>query len=63
MMQRAIAILVLTFVAVLWTVAACMSIIPSHERGIDPLTFDTCAEDDPCWDCETMGNLICGPRP
>ena len=20
-----------------------------------------CQEDDPCWDCETMGNRICGP--
>lgn len=20
-----------------------------------------CVEDEPCWDCETMGNLICGP--
>ena len=19
-----------------------------------------CQEDDPCWDCSTMGNLICG---
>lgn len=22
-----------------------------------------CAEDDPCWDCETMGNRRCGPPP
>jgi hypothetical protein len=21
-----------------------------------------CQEDDPCWDCETMGNRICGPN-
>lgn len=21
-----------------------------------------CAEDEPCWDCETMGNRICGPN-
>lgn len=20
-----------------------------------------CAEDDPCWDCHTMGNRRCGP--
>jgi hypothetical protein len=20
-----------------------------------------CEEDQPCWDCATMGNLICGP--
>ncbi len=22
-----------------------------------------CQEDEPCWDCHTMGNLICGPIP
>lgn len=22
-----------------------------------------CHEDDPCWDCSTMGNLRCGPLP
>jgi hypothetical protein len=22
-----------------------------------------CQEDQPCWDCETMGNRICGPLP
>lgn len=22
---------------------------------------DTCLEDDPCWQCETMGNGVCGP--
>lgn len=21
----------------------------------------TCQEDQPCWDCETMGNGVCGP--
>lgn len=20
-----------------------------------------CQEDEPCWDCETMGNKVCGP--
>lgn len=20
-----------------------------------------CQEDDPCWDCSTMGNHLCGP--
>lgn len=24
------------------------------------VTSTTCQEDEPCWDCETMGNLICG---
>lgn len=22
-----------------------------------------CFEDEPCWDCETMGNGVCGPVP
>lgn len=22
---------------------------------------DVCHEDEPCWDCSTMGNLVCGP--
>jgi hypothetical protein len=26
-----------------------------------PPVLTACAEDDPCWDCATMGNLICGP--
>jgi hypothetical protein len=21
---------------------------------------EQCQEDDPCWNCETMGNLLCG---
>ena len=28
---------------------------------IPPLTVERCLEDEPCWDCETMGNRICGP--
>lgn len=24
-------------------------------------TTTTCQEDMPCWDCATMGNLVCGP--
>jgi len=26
-----------------------------------PIDSPVCVEDDPCWDCETMGNRICGP--
>lgn len=22
--------------------------------------YDDCMEDEPCWDCRTMGNRICG---
>jgi hypothetical protein len=36
--------------------------------GPEPATDDlhvytTCEEDMPCWDCETMGNRICGLQP
>lgn len=27
-----------------------------------PTSQTRCQEDDPCWDCSTMGNHICGPR-
>jgi hypothetical protein len=27
-----------------------------------PSRADTCQEDQACWDCETMGNQVCGPR-
>ena len=27
----------------------------------EPPVTATCQEDEPCWDCETMGNRICGP--
>jgi len=27
----------------------------------DPAPDSVCHEDEPCWDCETMGNGICGP--
>lgn len=30
----------------------------------DPLAnVQACQEDEPCWDCSTMGNRICGPLP
>lgn len=28
-----------------------------------PPKAKTCQEDEPCWDCHTMGNHICGPSP
>lgn len=33
---------------------------------MDPTTTTievVCYEDDPCWDCSTMGNMVCGPPP
>lgn len=28
----------------------------------ESLKSQPCYEDEPCWDCTTMGNRICGPR-
>lgn len=28
-----------------------------------PTPGDPCAEDEPCWDCATMGNSVCGKGP
>mgnify|MGYP001581966013 CR=1 FL=1 len=27
----------------------------------EPWSQPPCVEDEPCWDCTTMGNKICGP--
>jgi hypothetical protein len=37
----------------------CVS--PNDTSVVTP-TPDICHEDEPCWDCETMGNRICGPN-
>lgn len=31
------------------------------EAKFQEATVAVCFEDMPCWDCETMGNFICGP--
>lgn len=28
----------------------------------EPPTPTACVEDMPCWDCNTMGNKVCGPQ-
>jgi hypothetical protein len=30
--------------------------------ALTPAMGAECQEDDPCWDCATMGNLVCGPQ-
>lgn len=32
-----------------------------EQRPVTTSTLPTCQEDEPCWDCTTMGNRICGP--
>lgn len=37
--------------------------IAGHAHRITSVTQTHCAEDDPCWNCATMGNHVCGNRP
>jgi hypothetical protein len=35
---------------------------PDPRSSLYPVqTTPECQEDEPCWDCTTMGNMICGP--
>jgi hypothetical protein len=40
--------------------AGCSGTVPS--RWVPEPTTTVCHEDMACWDCETMGNKICGPK-
>lgn len=46
----------LTVLALGLTLGACLSPVSEDLRPSE----GACQEDEPCWDCETMGNLICG---
>ena len=48
-------------VTALWLFGATMGVgLASHVHA-HPGHSEQCQEDDPCWDCHTMGNRICGP--
>jgi hypothetical protein len=34
---------------------------PTTTPAPPPAVTDPCMEDEPCWDCSTMGNGVCGP--
>lgn len=34
---------------------------PAVVRNREALTSQNCTEDMDCWDCETMGDQVCGP--
>ena len=54
----AVAIFVAIFLAVI-----LMGPAIDHEYDeMDRRAREACQEDEPCWDCETMGNRICGVR-
>jgi hypothetical protein len=33
----------------------------TEDSGTIPPVSITCQEDEPCWDCTSMGNGVCGP--
>jgi hypothetical protein len=35
--------------------------LDTDKAGTIPPASFTCLEDEPCWDCHTMGNKECGP--
>lgn len=41
-------------------IAATAIISPIAATTAAPANTATCMEDEPCWDCHTMGNMICG---
>lgn len=47
-------------VLVAGAIAAAMIFYMATEPA--PLNSGRCYEDMPCWNCDTMGNLVCGPR-
>lgn len=48
------------------SVIAASAIVIGCIPGLSPLSAaddmgNVCLEDQPCWDCATMGNQVCGP--
>lgn len=41
--------------------AACAEPVTGNYPG-NQRWENVCEEDQPCWDCHTMGNRICGPE-
>lgn len=35
-------------------------VFPATGGDVTTVPYHQCEEDEPCWDCETMGNRICG---
>jgi len=56
-LDLAIAVVVVCAVVLLFVqVARGVTSGPTTRANVE------CNEDEPCWDCETMGNRICGPQ-
>ena len=48
---------IVTFI--IGAIATIGAMLLAHEAH-DVVLAEYCAEDMACWDCETMGNMICG---
>lgn len=60
--MRKIAILISLTLATLASAACTPQEIARFRAHIEsPAPTSDCQEDEPCWDCPTMGNLTCGP--
>ena len=53
-------LLALASLATAASVSACNPLAAFHPTT-QPTTGVVCYEDQPCWDCTSMGNRICGP--
>jgi hypothetical protein len=51
---------IVTIIFVFATLFAC-TVIGAQKLDDQPVV--SCMEDDPCWDCRTMGNNLCGIVP
>lgn len=55
--NTAASLIIIAFLAAL--AAVLMSNVPPRTPA--PVPSVSCVEDEPCWDCDTMGNRTCGP--
>lgn len=48
------------------TVVAVVAVLLAGCKPVEgkpsPAPVAACEEDQPCWDCHTMGNKVCGPE-
>lgn len=52
-----------TAILLSFSLAGCATVTsqPTTDH-VQSQTVNQCEEDQPCWDCETMGNKICGTQ-
>lgn len=58
--MRAAVVNLATVVVMLFITAFGVFIAKALSDELVPPSSMACMEDQPCWDCSSMGNLICG---